>query len=310
MYIEQAYKGDNTTWKIIVTTILSTGIFVANFVFLLIMSPEDLQNAYDLAKNLPPIVNLISNLVPFVFLLLMLIAAVILLHKRSFVSLTTARKKIDFKRIAFSASLIIGLTLILFAVSYYLAPDELEWNFKPIKFLILVVVSLILFPFQIGFEEYLFRGYLMQQIGILVKNKWFPLLLTSILFGLLHSANPEVAEMGFITMVLYIGFGLLMGIMTLMDDGLELALGFHFGNNLMAAFLVTSDWSAIQADALFRNTAQSATGDMIIEMLLSVFITFPIMLFVLARKYEWKNWKQKLTGKVLTEEEFANKYRD
>jgi len=310
MYIEQAYRGDNTTWKIIVTTILSTGIFVANLVFLLIMSPEDLQNAYDLAKNLPPIVNLISNLAPFVFLLLILITAVILLHKRSFVSLTTSRNKIDFTRIAFSASLIIGLTLIMFAVGYYIAPDELEWNFKPIKFLILVLVSLILFPFQIGFEEYLFRGYLMQQIGILVKNKWFPLLLTSILFGLLHSANPEVAEMGFITMVLYIGFGLLMGIMTLMDDGLELALGFHFGNNLMAALLVTSDWSAIQADALFRNTAQSATGDMIIEMLLSVFITFPIILFVLAKKYGWKNWKEKLTGKVLTEEAFKSETLD
>src|SRR6056297_626186 len=310
MYIEQAYRGDNNTWKIIVTTILSTGIFVANLVFLLIMSPEDLQNAYDLAKNLPPIVNLISNLAPFVFLLLILITAVILLHKRSFVSLTTSRNKIDFTRIAFSASLIIGLTLIMFAVGYYIAPDELEWNFKPIKFLILVLVSLILFPFQIGFEEYLFRGYLMQQIGILVKNKWFPLLLTSILFGLLHSANPEVAEMGFITMVLYIGFGLLMGIMTLMDDGLELALGFHFGNNLMAALLVTSDWSAIQADALFRNTAQSATGDMIIEMLLSVFITFPIILFVLAKKYGWKNWKEKLTGKVLTEEAFKSETLD
>jgi len=310
MYIEQAYKGDNSTWKILVTTLLSTGIFVVNLVFLLIMSPEDLQKAYDLAKDLPPIVNLISNLVPFIFLLLMLISAVILLHKRSFVSLTTARKKIDFRRIAFSTSLIIGLTLILFAVGYYLAPEELQWNFKPVKFLILVVASLFLFPFQIGFEEYLFRGYLMQQVGVLVKNKWFPLLLTSVLFGLLHSANPEVAEMGWITMVLYIGFGLLMGIMTLMDDGLELALGFHFGNNLMAALLVTSDWSAIQADALFRNTAQSATGDMIVEMLLSVFITFPIILLVLARKYKWNNWKEKLTGKVLTEEAFKSEQLD
>ena len=310
MYIEQAYKGDNSTWKILVTTLLSTGIFVVNLVFLLIMSPEDLQKAYDLAKDLPPIVNLISNLVPFIFLLLMLISAVILLHKRSFVSLTTARKKIDFRRIAFSTSLIIGLTLILFAVGYYLAPEELQWNFKPVKFLILVVASLFLFPFQIGFEEYLFRGYLMQQVGVLVKNKWFPLLLTSVLFGLLHSANPEVAEMGWITMVLYIGFGLLMGIMTLMDDGLELALGFHFGNNLMAALLVTSDWSAIQADALFRNTAQSATGDMIVEMLLSVFITFPIILLVLARKYKWNNWKEKLTGKVLTEKEFKTEQLD
>ena len=144
----------------------------------------------------------------------------------------------------------------------------------------------------------------MQQIGILVRNKWFPLILTSVMFGLMHSANPEVAEMGYITMVLYIGFGLLMGIMTLMDDGLELALGFHLGNNLMAALLITSEWSAIQADSLFRNTAKSASGDIVQEMLLSVFITFPLILFVLSKKYNWTNWKERLTGKVLSKEEF------
>ncbi|ASV28809.1 CPBP family intramembrane glutamic endopeptidase [Maribacter cobaltidurans] len=304
MYIEQAYKGDNAAWKVILTVLISTGIFIVNFIFFLMISPEDLEKTYELMKKLPPIVNLVSNLAPFIFLLLVLILMVVFLHKRSFISLTTARNKIDFSRVLFSTGLTILLTLVFFAVGYFINPVDIEWNFKPLKFLVLVVVSLILFPFQIGFEEYLFRGYLMQQIGILVKNKWFPLLLTSIMFGLMHSANPEVAEMGYITMVLYIGFGLLMGIMTLMDDGLELALGFHLGNNLMAALLVTSDWSAIQADSLFRNTAESATGDIVQEMLISVFVTFPLILFVLSKKYKWTNWKERLTGKVLEKEEF------
>ena len=78
-------------------------------------------------------------------------------------------------------------------------------------------------------------------------------MITSILFGVFHSANPEVSEMGYSLMVFYIGTGLLLGIMTLMDDGIELALGFHFGNNLLAATLVTSDWSALQTDAAFYN---------------------------------------------------------
>lgn len=307
MYIEQAYKGDNASWKVILTTLISTGVFIVNFIFFLLISPEDLEKTYELMKQLPPIVNLVSNLAPFIFLLLVLILLVIFLHKRSFVSLTTARKKIDFSRLLFSASFTILLTVLFFAIGYGIDPESVEWNFKPYKFLILVFASLILFPFQIGFEEYLFRGYLMQQIGVLVKNKWFPLLLTSVMFGLMHSANPEVAEMGYITMVLYIGFGLLMGIMTLMDDGIELALGFHLGNNLMAALLVTSDWSAIQADSLFKNTAESASGDIVQEMLLSVFVTFPLILFVLSKKYKWTNWKKRLTGKVLSKEEFLAK---
>jgi len=304
MYIEQAYKGDNTSWKVVMTVILSTGFLLLNYAIFLVTSSEDMEKMHEMVKSIPPILNLIGNLAVFVVLVLILILLVVFLHKRSFVSLTTAQKKIDFSRIAFSAFLIIGLSILMFGISYYFAPDGIEWNFKLDKFALLFFVSLILFPFQIGYEEYLFRGYLMQQIGVLVKNRWFPLILTSILFGVLHSSNPEVTEMGYITMVFYIGFGLLMGIMTLMDDGLELALGFHFGNNLIAALLITSEWSVLQTDALFKYTAESASLDIVQEILISVVVTFPIILFVLAKKYGWSNWKERLAGKVLSKEQF------
>ena len=116
-------------------------------------------------------------------------------------------------------------------------------------------------------------------------------------FGLAHSANPEVAEMGYLVMIFYVGTGLLLGIMTLMDDGLELALGFHLGNNLMAALLITSDWSALQTDAIFRYTAEEATNT-VAEIIMPVFIVYPIILLILAKMYKWTNWKDKLFGKV------------
>ncbi len=305
MYIEQAYKGNNATWRVILTILVSTGFLLINFIAFLLTSPEDMDRIYEMMRNMPPILNLIGNLTIFVFLLLILVLLVVFLHGRSFVSLTTSRKKIDFSRVLFSTLLIVSITLLMFGISYYMSPAGIEWNFNPGKFALLLIVSLILFPFQIGYEEYLFRGYLMQQLGILANNRWFPLLLTSVLFGLMHSANPEVAEMGYITMVYYIGFGLLMGVMTLMDEGLELALGFHLGNNLMAALLITSDWSAIQTDALFRYVDESASSEVVQEMLLSVAIIFPVILFVLAKKYSWTNWKQRLTGKVLSKETFS-----
>ncbi len=310
MYIAQAYKGNNATWRVILTVFVATGFLLLNFVVFLITTKEDMDKIYEMMKAMPPIISLVSNLVPFIFLLGILILMVIFVHQRSFLSLTTARPKMDFSRIFFSAILIIGLTVALFAISYYLDPKDITWNFNPGKFALLFAVSLLLFPFQIGYEEYLFRGYLMQQIGILFKNRWFPLVLTSVLFGILHSANPEVAEMGYITMVFYIGFGLLMGVMTLMDDGLELALGFHMGNNLMAALLITSDWSALQTDALFKYTAENATEGAVQEMLLSVGLTFPFILFVLAKKYKWTNWKERLTGKVPSKEQFLEQHTD
>jgi hypothetical protein len=160
-------------------------------------------------------------------------------------------------------------------------------------------VSLILFPFQIGFEEYVFRGYLMQQIGILARNRWVPLVITSVFFGLFHSANPEVAELGFGVMIFYIGTGLLLGIMTLMDEGLELSLGFHLGNNLMAALLITSDFSALQTDAMFKYSGKIDSSSTLNEMIISMAITYPLVLFILAKKYKWTNWKEKLTGKII-----------
>jgi membrane protease YdiL (CAAX protease family) len=213
-------------------------------------------------------------------------------------TLTTSREKVDYKRILFSFALIVFISVFGFAASYYVDNSNIIWNFHPVKFFILLAISLLLFPFQIGLEEYLFRGYLMQQIGIVIKNRWFPLLFTSIVFGLFHSANPEVAEMGFGVMIFYIGTGLLLGIMTLMDDSLELALGFHLGNNLMASILITSDFSALQTDALFRYSGVENTANTLNEMIISIAITYPIILFILAKKYKWTNWKEKLTGKV------------
>ena len=298
MFIEQAYKGNNKWWRVLLTALLTSGVFIANFIMYFISSKEQLQAAYDLMKDIPNNLSLIINLIPFVFLLGLLFLLVYVLNNRSVLSLTTSRVKVDFKRIFFSFGLIVFISIAGFLISYFIDNSNIVWNFKPVNFFLLLFISLILFPFQIGLEEYLFRGYFMQQIGIAVRNRWFPLLFTSIAFGLLHSANPEVAEMGFGVMIFYIGTGLLLGIMTLMDEGMELALGFHFGNNLMASILLTSEFSALQTDALFKYSGVENTTGTLTEMIISIAITYPIILFILAKKYKWTNWKEKLTGKL------------
>ncbi|PQV47825.1 hypothetical protein CLV33_106144 [Jejuia pallidilutea] len=297
-YIQQAYKGKRELWMFIITSLLISGMFILNFIFFLFTSKEDMQAAYDMMKSLPGNINLLINLLPFAFLLALLFVLVKFIHQRSILSLTTARHKVDFKRILFSFSLIVGITLLLFGISYYSDSSQIVWNFQPTKFIILLIISLLLFPFQIGLEEYLFRGYFMQHIGTMVRNRWFPLILTSVIFGIAHSANPEVAEIGPLIMVFYIGTGLLLGIMTLMDDGLELALGFHLGNNLLAAILITSEWSALQTDSLFKYTAEQVV-DVKMEIIAPVLIIYPIILLIMSKTYKWTNWKDKLFGPVV-----------
>lgn len=298
MFIDQAYKGNNTWWRVLITILLTTGLFIFNFIMYFIMSKEDLDNVYQSMRVIPNNLALILNLLPFLLLIGLLFLLVRDLHKRSILSLTTSRNKMDYKKIVFSFGLIVLLTLAAFAVSYAMDSSTILWNFNPLKFTILFVISMLLFPFQIGFEEYLFRGYLMQQIGIIAKNRWFPLVVTSVMFGLFHSANPEVEKMGFGVMIFYIGTGFFLGIMTLMDESLELALGFHLGNNLMAALLVTSDFSALRTDAVFKYSGAENPVDMLNEMIISIAIVYPIILFIFAKKYNWNNWTVKLTGKI------------
>jgi len=245
----------------------------------------------------------VENMLPFVIGILVLFIWVKYLHKQTIVSLTTSRKKVDWKRIFFSFSLwslfTIGSTIAL----YFLRPEDFQLNFKPIPFLILVVVACFLIPIQTSFEEYLFRGYIMQGIGLATRRKLLPLLITSFTFGLMHIANPEVEKMGNILLIYYVGTGLFLGVITLMDEGLELALGFHAANNLVGALLVTSDWSAFQTDSIFKDRSSPSAG---FDVLLPVFIVFPLILFIFSKKYNWSNWKEKLAGTIQVEVPILN----
>lgn len=298
-YIQQAYKGQLYLWMFFLTTVIVGGVFFVNFIIYLTYDQADLEAAYDLFANIPSSLNLAINLAPFAILLGLLFLLVKFVHQRSILSLTTARNKVDFGRVFFSFMMIAVFTLVSFFVAYSIDSSEIVFQFDASKFAILFFVSIILFPFQIGLEEYLFRGYLMQHLGVLARNKWFPLIFTSILFGIAHSANPEVGAIGFWKMMIfYIGTGLLLGIMTLMDEGLELALGFHLGNNLLASLLVTADWTALQTDAVFRSTAEPSMS-IIGEILVPVLVVYPIMLLILSKRYGWNNWKERLFGKVV-----------
>ncbi len=192
-----------------------------------------------------------------------------------------------------------GITVLMILADVIMSPDDYVFNFKPIPFLILVVMAVILVPLQTSFEEYMFRGHLMQGLGIMAKNRWAPLIITSVLFGIMHAANPEVGKMGYGIMIFYIGTGFFLGILTLMDEGLELALGFHAANNLTAALLVTADWTAFQTNSIYKDVSEPTLGW---DILIPVLVIYPLLLWVFSKKYGWRNWKERLTGKVMEKE--------
>ncbi|MEO0038945.1 MAG: hypothetical protein RIQ59_2156 [Bacteroidota bacterium] len=244
---------------------------------------------------LEPNFTLFLLLLSFVFVFLGIYFVLRNLHQQPLLSIITSRATIDWKRVGFSFSLWAGFTIGSTAVFYFLTPEDFVLQFHLVPFLILFAIGLVLFPFQIGSEELIFRGYLMQGFANLAHNKWFPLLMTSLIFGLLHIVNPEVDKLGYPILIYYIGTGLFLGILTLMDDGIELALGFHFANNFIGALLVTSDWSAFQTYAVLKDVSNPSAS---LDVLLPVFVIFPILLVLFAKRYQWENWVEKLTGKI------------
>jgi membrane protease YdiL (CAAX protease family) len=303
MFLENAVKPENNFWKYIIGTIIVViASFIGQIPFIIAIAIESFSSGKPFPSDEGTMMKFLnSNLSIFLLLLSFAVAllAVFLvvkyLHKQTLLTLTTSREKVDWKRVFFSFSIWGIFTVISTIMMYYATPENFTINFKPIPFAILTVIAIIMVPLQTSAEEYLFRGYLMQGFAILAKNKWFPLVMTSVIFGMLHIANPEVQKMGNIIMIYYIGTGLFLGIITLMDKGMELALGFHAANNLIGALLITSDWSAFQTESILKDNSEPSAG---IEILVPVFIIFPLLLFIFSKKYGWTNWKERLTGKI------------
>ena len=310
MYIEQAYKGFTDRWRYFVGLLI---IFIGwqilggiPLLFAVLMKSDSFDT---LTTDLGAMADSLgSNLFFFLVMLTFFVAMVSLwfvvkvVHRLSFKHFTTSRKKIDWKRIIFSFVLwgVVSTGMIL--LDLFLSPENYEFTFEAVPFLILLMLSIVFIPIQTSFEEYFTRGYLMQSIGVAAKNKWLPLIISSSLFGFLHIFNPEVEKLGYGILVYYVGTGFFLGILTLMDEGLELPLGFHASNNFFAALLVTADWMAFNTNSIYKDVSEPVLGW---DVLIPVFVVYPILLFVFSKKYGWKNWKEKLFGRVLSKEEFV-----
>jgi membrane protease YdiL (CAAX protease family) len=315
-YIQQAFKGNNEWYHWLFTIlVIFFGWQILGAVPLIMAAAaysEDLNEFMDAGADNFMSLGIDKNLFLFLMLFMFAIGLVFLIigikyiHKRTVTSLVTSRKKIDWKRFFFGFFSWGFIVVVLSIVGILLAPENYTYNFNAKPFFILVAISVLMIPLQTSLEELLFRGYFMQGIGALAKNRWVPLILTSVCFGLLHGANPEVQKLGNITMVFYIGTGFFYGITTLMDEGTEIALGLHAANNMLAAFLITTDWMVFQTDALFIDTSEPSVTW---EMFVPVFVLYPLMLVLFSKKYGWKNWREKLTGKIEKPVNLKENYR-
>lgn len=221
---------------------------------------------------------------PFILALLTLVLLVKPLNDRTALTVINGANKIRWQRIFFSAFVWTAISALWLWYSVKSDPENFRLNNTSGSLITLAVLAVLLIPFQAGFEEMLFRGYLMQGFAVLARNRWVPVAATSVIFGLMHSLNPEVKEYGFLTMIpQYIFFGLVFAVLTMMDDGIELAIGAHSANNAFLSIFVTHKDSALQTPAMYEQMEIYPWQDFAGLVVMSV-----VFVVIMALVYRWK----------------------
>lgn len=261
-YLDAALTGKNDWWRyliaypfIIITWFVvgSIPIFALTAVVALDNNPLTGITAAGFV-GIDPWLNFTVNMSTFIPFILATLLAVIVLHRRHARTLVTPDRKVDWKRLFAGFGVWVILAAVLAIVESLLYPGRYVFALNIEKYLPIVIVSFLLIPIQTSSEELFFRGYLIQHAGLKIKNTLALSLLSGFLFMLPHLANPEVSENFLLVPLFYFYFGAFLAFITLRDNGLELALGMHAGNNLFTALLANYTNSALQTPALFTVT--------------------------------------------------------
>lgn len=268
-HLESTFSGKNSFWRyaVMIVAVLVAANTIGAFPLIIAMAAKSVSNPdvfSQLAANpndfsslgLDPNTGLVMMLFPFVAGLVAFILLVYSLNNRTIRQTINGTNKIRWSHFFISGLIWLVICATYLFVYMKIDPSNFTLNNTTVSLIILIVITILFIPFQAAFEEVLFRGYLMQGFTAVLKNRWFPLAMTSLMFALMHAFNPEVKEFGFYTMMpQYIVFGLIFGVITILDDGIEAAMGAHTANNMFLCIMVTNKSSALQTPALYvQNT--------------------------------------------------------
>jgi len=326
-HIENSFEGKNAIWRylimigaiLVATNTIGAIPILAGYISKMFTNPDVIEKLAADPQNLS-LLGYSENLTffmmvfPFVAGFGAFYFLIKPLHWRNFIQTVTGSSSIRWKRFIISA-----LIWTIFSAAYLfiykgLDPSIFRLNNTSVTLLYLSLLSLLLIPFQATFEEVLFRGYLMQGFTYLAGNGesrnpirriistlagriLFPLLMTSLLFSLMHAWNPEIKEYGFLTMMpQYLVFGLMFGIITVLDDGLEIAAGAHTANNIFLSIMVTNTSSTLQTPALFEQLNIQPWTEF-----WALLVTALLFFLIMRSLYSWNDmsllWRKIVPGK-------------
>ncbi len=162
-------------------------------------------------------------------------AAIAMPFERKSVSMTFAGMLLG----ALPIALLVGVAVV---AGY---GDVAVRSFDPLQMLIALLPLLGAGFVLAAWEEFVMRGYVFRQLSLGI-NPTAAVIITGLIFGLLHSANPGASWQG----ILYTAIGgMLMGWLLLQSGSLWLLIGYHFGWNATASSVFGLDVSGFGGES-------------------------------------------------------------
>ncbi|WP_299407450.1 CPBP family intramembrane glutamic endopeptidase [Acaryochloris sp. IP29b_bin.148] len=212
--------------------------------------------------------TIVGALVTFVPLLLLLCFIVYEIHQRPLQTLVNAELSIHYRRIWLGFGVWWALLTLFFIPNLWISPQDYTLSFQPGVWFAMLPIVLILTPIQTSVEELFYRGYLMQGLSLLTRNPVVLTIATSLAFAIPHFNNPEM-QRGFLLGALnYFLWGVFAAVITLKDNGLELALGVHAANNLFIVLILNLPDSVLPTPSIWTYVGPIHAGEDLMGTLL------------------------------------------
>lgn len=235
-------------WKAAQTTLNVLG-FSSNFLYSFAFDNESIASI--------SIFHLISHLSYTVPVLICIYLFQTKIRQKPFKDLVISSEGFRWSRIWIGfllAGLILGLAQLLNMLFHYVdRPQEflsspgllkqlgLKLTYDPIIFWTSLPFILFFIPINAFMQEIIFRGFIDKGLYKITGNIVIAFLISAMLFAVWHLGNFD-AEFGkpFYLLELFI-FSIAMSIITLLDNGTEMAIGAHTANNLFFYIVVGLD---------------------------------------------------------------------
>ena len=176
---------------------------------------------------LAPTTALLEQYGPIVVAGAALLYGVVRIHRRAWQSLIAPDLRLDPWRLTIGFA--VEIAILGAQLALVLALTGWPWMFRMPEPLGAFLLALLLIPLQAASEELLFRGYLTQTLGRVVRSRLAIALAVGLAFGGLH-----LNAYGPLTVPYFLVLSLIFSLVSLRDERLELVIGGHAAMNLFA----------------------------------------------------------------------------